>query len=76
LLAIERKVPPIDASRRQYDDDVAFWRAALAGASDAPADPRLDVTARVAHALCSGWGAQSLLTQGARVDVAQLRDEL
>lgn len=76
MFAIERTVSPIDAYRRHYDDYVALWRDALAGASDAPADARLDVTARVAHALCYGWVSQSLLTQGAKVDVAQLRDEL
>ncbi|MET5116704.1 TetR/AcrR family transcriptional regulator, partial [Burkholderia pseudomallei] len=60
--AIERKVSPIDAYRRHYDVYVALWRDALAGASDAPADARLVVTARVAHALCYGWVSQSLLS--------------
>ncbi len=76
MLTIERTVSPIGAYRRHYDDYVALWRDALAGASDAPADARLDVTARVAHALCYGWVSQSLLMQGADVDVAQLRGEL
>lgn len=76
IFTLERKVSPIDAYRRHYDDYVALWRDALAGAGDAPANVRLDVAARVAHALCYGWVSQSLLTQGAAVDVAQLRGEL
>lgn len=76
MFTLERKVSPIDAYRRHYDDYVALWRDALAGASDAPAEARLGVAARVVHALCYGWVSQSLLTQGADVDVAQLRGEL
>ncbi|PTU70460.1 TetR family transcriptional regulator [Chromobacterium haemolyticum] len=74
LLQLERRVSPLEAYRRHYQQYVDIWRAALASAAEPP--PRLDAAARMVHCLCYGSISQALLTQGPTADLAALRPEL
>ncbi|UJB31055.1 TetR family transcriptional regulator [Chromobacterium sp. Beijing] len=74
MFLLERRVSPMDAYRRHYQQYVDIWRAALASAAEPP--PRLDAAARMAHCLCYGSISQTLLTQGPTADLAALRPEL
>ena len=76
LFMLERQVSAPSAFRRHYDTWVETWRDALAGASDPPAAHRLDLVARMAHAISYGWLSQCMLTADPPLTEQNLRLEL
>ena len=76
LFLLERQISSPEAYRKNYRRFLQSWESALAEAGDAPSPEQVAVLARRLHVLVYGWISQSLLTQGARVDWRQLREEL
>ncbi|MDI1260201.1 TetR/AcrR family transcriptional regulator [Aquabacterium sp.] len=76
LFLLERRVSSPQAYRKHYDQYVDLWRQALASACDPVAPERLDAVARMVHAIMYGWITQSLMTLGAGLDRAFLKQEV
>jgi len=76
LFLLERQITDAEAYRKNYRRYVAAWAEALALAADPPPPERLPRVARMLHVLAYGSTSQALLTQGARVDWAQLRADI
>lgn len=76
LFLLERRVSSLDAYRKQYDQYVAMWRRALASACEPLSEERIDQAARMVHTIVYGWVTQSLMTLGAGLDKARLKEEL
>jgi AcrR family transcriptional regulator len=76
LFLLERRVSSPEAYRKQYDQYVLLWQQALASASDPVSAERLNAAARMVHAIMYGWITQSLMTLGAGLDRAFLKQEV
>jgi len=76
LFLLERRVSSSNAYLKHYDQFVAMWRQALASACEPLGEERLDHVARMVHAIVYGWVTQCLMTLGAGLDKARLKQEL
>ena len=76
LLLLERRVSSPEAYRKHYDQYVALWCKVLAAASDPLSPERLELAARMVHAILYGSITQSLMTLGADLNKVALKREV